>query len=342
MTRSTVYHRYTQRLRGSTLRNTAESLKKIKMPYRRPFYKTDPISNYPNFQYLRHMKRKSRLMRLREGNFYHLNTNSPVRMIQTGQFQSPGQTVYGFGHTVITVTTPGGTQDKLLPLEKLPTRKSLTYEELDHLPFEKRVSEVSLSYNNLVRPAGKENRISNKQAQGGYSAEDLFDLQFQEFKDQIVQNGLAQEDELEEYLNANRSFHHEHTHLIASHFGKLKTQEGQILSPFDKESTFVGTQHLNTEMMLFEKFVDFLLYVNHKKNGHPAHEKTVDYTCKVLFVEGTIIPVGLQLKILDKHTGIEFVQTWDNPYQVTEKPSAQLYTALLQSLKTGLHRQYKA
>jgi hypothetical protein len=327
-------------LRDSTIEKTIESANN-ESPHKFPFHKTSPLSNVPNFQYLRHQAtaKKARIAAQKQGQFYNLNQNSPVKMIQEGVFQSPGETIYGFGHTVISIRTPGGTRDTLHPLEEKKSKKKLGFGDLDSLSAPKRISEVSLSYNSFSRPAGKENTVNNKRAQGGYSANDLFQLQFNDFKNQIIEAGLADEEELDQYLTDKRTFRFEHTHLIASHFGRLTTHEGQTVSPSDPESTFVGTEHLNTEMMLFEKFADFLLYINHKKHGHPAHEKTVDYSCKVIFAEDTTTAIGLQLTIKDKHTGIEFVQTWDNPYAVTEKPTARMYTELLLALKQGLNRR---
>jgi hypothetical protein len=329
-------------LRDSTVEKTIESINN-ESPHKFPFHKTSPLSNVPNFQYLRHKAtaKKARIAAQRQGQFYDLNQNSPVKMIQEGVFQSPGETIYGFGHTVISIRTPGGTRDTLHPLEEKKSKKKLGFGDLDSLPALKRISEVSLSYNSFVRPAGKETHVNNKRAQGGYSANDLFQLQFNDFKNQIIELGLADEEELSQYLADKRTFQFEHTHLIASHFGRLTTHQGQALSPSDADSTFVGTEHLNTEMMLFDKFADFLLYINHKKHGYPAHEKTVDYSCKVIFAEGTTTAIGVQLTIKDKHTGIEFAQTWDNPYAVTEKPTAQMYTQLLLALKQGLNRQFR-
>lgn len=321
------------RLRHSTIKKTLTSLSE-QAPSTFKFERTGPLSDEPNFGRMRHdANKKPRVVRERNNEIYHVGKQTPVKMIQSGEFQSPNETVYGFGHTVISIQTPGGTRDNIHPLAPHRSQRKINFD----MNEQSRVSEVQLSFENLIRPAGKNEPMNNKKSQGGFSADELFTQQFDAFKKELVDAGLATETEINEYMN--NAPHFEHTHLIASHFGRIKNKEGQMVDPRNRESTFVAPAPLNTEMMLFEKFADFLVYMNHKHNGHAVKEQTVDYTCTVLFAENTTTAIGLQLQITDRHTGIKFSQTWDSPYAVTEKPSMALYTTLIQALKDGLNRQ---
>jgi len=322
------------RMRLSTQKTTLYSLNNAKpIPYR--FEKTGPMSNLPNFQSLRHMYQKARMIFEQGQQLYNHPQLSPVKQISENTFISPGKTVYNYGHTVIEIQTPGGHHTALHPLEEQqekPRIKRVLFDEADQ------ISSVALSYRNLKRPSGHAQPIDNKKSQGGFSADELFDQQFKAFKEYIVSQGFASAQEMEEYTENIGTFHHEHTHLIASHFGILKNDEGQVINPRDKNSTFVALNHLNTEMMLFEKFADFLVYINYHRHSFAYDQKCVDYTCKILFAENTKIAIGVQLVIEDKNTGIIFTQTWDSPYRVINKPSIELYSAMLQALKLSLDR----
>jgi hypothetical protein len=198
------------------------------------------------------------------------------------------------------------------------------------------VETVRLSYRQWDRPAGHGRPINNKKAQGGKTADELATIQLDAFQHGLVELGFATEDQMKHYAHDSLNFHYEHTHVFASHLGVLRNLEKQIIDPRSPTSTVVGTEHLNTEMMLFEKFVDFLLYTNYHVHHVPYHEASLEYTCEYVLIPHTTQPAYLKLQITDYRTGKVFTQIWDEPYRVTEKPSTQMYTTLLLLLKAAL------
>lgn len=331
--------KYTERLllmRESTVSATIDSLTHEKKPSHR-FSRTSPTSDRPNFQALRHdpMEKRRMVVETQEG-FHNVSPKAvpvtPVKLVRKNPplFRSPGQTLYKPGRSVIQAASG----EIVHPLQRISAQQQLVGRGLFHDTV--RVRGVSLSYANLARPAGHAQPINNKQSQGGFSAHELADRQFDVFEKGLIDLGFATHQEMLAFKELFDEVQHEHTHMIASHFGILTDQEKQRVDPRDPDSTFVAPAALNSDMMLFEKFVDFILFINYHRHGHAYREKTVDYTCEVLLFPGTTQPARLSLQVTDHHTNKTFTQMWENPWAVTEKPSAAMYTTLLQLLKASL------
>jgi hypothetical protein len=299
---------------------------------------------------LRHDELQSRRLVVQsdDGTFHNVNPEvlpvTPVKRQGASQvFVSPGGKNYVPGASTVKLDNH---QPILVPLvqvppglptsAELPRRRLLIPQLIQQCPRQTHLTSVKLSYANFVQPAGIQKPINNKQAQGGYSADELAEIQVSDFEKGLIDLGFATKEEMEAYLKIFKTVHHEHTHKVASHFGILKNLENKVVDPRDPLSTFVAPAALNTEMMLFEKFIDFLLCKNYHKNKAQFRDHTVEFTCTLITVPNTTQPLSLKLEIKDFHTGKSFAQTWDRPYEVTQKPSSAMYSTLLILLKASL------
>lgn len=337
-------------LRDSTARATLKSIENEQPPSFH-FEKTSPISNVPNFGLLRHDEKQKRrlVMESKHGTYHNVAPAvlpvTPVKQkIGTKVFVSPGGKKYVPSGVAIKVDEsdllliplklkPPEPTDFIAPRQLRGVMRPLIPQEYAAYT---QVASVKLSYATLARPAGFKKPINNNYAQGGNSANDLAKIQLDDFEKGLIALGLATEEEMQSYLSVFNKIHFEHTHKVASHFGTLKDLEGQKLDPRDRLSTFVAPAALNTEMMLFEKFADFLLYKNYHQHNCKYRESTVEYTCTLVTVPNTTQPMSLSLQIKDFHTGKTFTQNWDKPYEVIQKPASAMYSTLLCLLKASL------
>lgn len=333
---SAVHKELLSKLRPQTIASTLVSVASEK-PIVFAFKKTSAVSNDPNFGPIRHDPlRKRRVVIAKNGRYHNVNPDAskvtPVKMVAQNQFVSPGGQRYEPGDAAVMVGS--AVARPLRAITRNSSKGSRNLMAALNESSQKHV--VSLSYQNLSRPSGRYQPINNKKAQGGKSANELADLQLDDFERGMVSLGLATPDEMQTFKMHLAHVRYEHTHMFASHFGILINKENQKIDPRAPKSTFVAPAALNSEMMLFEKFVDFLLYANYRRHGAKFNEKTVDYSCEVVLVPGTTQPLSLTLQVYDYVTQKTFKQTWSNPSMVTEKPSSAMYTTLLQLLKASL------
>jgi hypothetical protein len=347
---SSSHTQHLVRLRTTTIQPTLQSLKLESPPGFHP-EKTGPTSNEPNLGALRHDETATRrlVMQAPDGTFHNVNPDvlpvTPVKQnTDKGVFISPERKEYMPSASTVTLAQNA---PRLIPLVQVQSQSQTTRKPrplvgalfppvIQQFPQHARIIDVTLSYANFVRPSGHQLPINNKQAQGGYSANELVQIQLNDFEKGLVDLGFANQKQMQEYSKRCKEVHHEHTHRVAAHFGILKTQEGQTLNPRHPSSTFVAPAALNSEMMLFEKFTDFLLYINYFQHGFNYNQDSVQYICTTVTIPSTTQVLSLTLQIKDFRTGKTFAQTWDKPYEVTAKPAAAMYTTLLMLLKANL------
>jgi hypothetical protein len=106
-----------------------------------------------------------------------------------------------------------------------------------------------------------------------------------------------------------------------------------MVDPAERESTFPAPAAFNTDMLLFERFADYLLFINYRRHGKGINETTVHYECNVTYDEQTHIPMKVFMKITDQVSGFTFSQTFTNPVDRHNKPSAQLFRNCIHIMK---------
>ncbi|MFI4955907.1 MAG: hypothetical protein ACHQAX_01725 [Gammaproteobacteria bacterium] len=231
--------------------------------------------------------------------------------------------VYQPGHDHVDIITPGGHKSKMEVLEKpkLSGRKRI-FDFMAESP----IHEVTtrLSYKQLSAPV-KGKKINNRLSHGGESADE---------KAARTMLGIYDELKTKELIT-----HHEYTHAIAGHWGIVKEEvTGAKRDPAAATSTFIAPAAFNTEMILFERFADFLVFLNHHRYHVATTKPSIEYTMRYQQDPQTHVMSFAEIKIKDLHTRIEFTHHWDNPSAITEKPSAQVFIAWLEHLKNALDR----
>jgi hypothetical protein len=309
------------------------------------FTATHYMSDQPNFRGLRHdLEEKRRVIVLKGQEEHNVNPAvlqvTPVKKCKTKPhyFISPGKTLYQKSSSSIKLQDNGVDTEILQPLERVKTNQSSP--KITSGTQNKRLKQVNLSYNNLVSPLGRDKSYDNRRAHQGHSAHELAAQQLDEFEEGLITLGLANPQELLDFKNNFEKIEHEHTHMIAGHFGILKNDQNQIIDPRHADSTFIADKAINSEMMLFEKFVDFLLFINHKRIGYARSQASVNYRCEVTFLPNTTQALQIDLQVTDFHTNKTFKQTLVPPQlSAKPRPSAQMYTTLLKLLKASLSGQ---
>lgn len=195
-------------------------------------------------------------------------------------------------------------------------------------------TKVALSYQNLVAPQFNR-RIDNKQANGGINAYNCLKNSLVELLNGLVNEGLYAPEDVEAYIKTyvEQNIPTEYIHAVAGHWGLVMTLDGKIVDPADIDATFAGPAVFNTEMLLFERFADYLLFINHRKHGMGYTVPTVHYECNITYDKVSGLPNKVQMKITDLVSGYTFEQTFKKPLNHTARPSAQLFRYCIRTLK---------
>lgn len=312
-----------------------------------PAKRMHPMSDKPSFAPIRYRRKMSPSEPLHTVIQHQSPGKKPVRFQpeggvleeHTGAHGSPifvtpsRQHTYGTSPSIV-VQTPKGHRDEVLavaPKESLcsgvGTSRKLCFSFGAEPEYQTVEVTIPLAYQQLVSPKPGD-PMNNRRANGGLSADERMQ--------QLLEGTV--DDDVERMQLLKELPHHEYLHHIARHWGVVLEKSGRVRDPAHKENMFVGTAAFNTAMLLFERFADFLLFINHHRYKVPTAEPSIEYTVRIKQDPRTYDIAHAEVSIKDLRTQIEFTQYWDQPNHIQDKPYEETFITWLKLLKQAWSR----